>query len=64
MFSCTRADINYPVSGTDCLFIVLDDNKSISKIAKARKSVDEAAVIALMKADGRFVENVENADET
>jgi len=45
----------------DGFFVVLDDENCVAEVAKPFESLDEAIVVALMKADGGLVEDVENA---
>src|SRR5947199_297231 len=45
------------------VFVMLNHEHGISEIAQAGEGGQEAIVVALMQADARFVENVEDADQ-
>ena len=42
---------------------MLDDQNRVSKVAQMAKRIEKLIIIALVKADGGLVENVENAHE-
>ena len=50
--------VDHVVGGTDCVLVVFDDDDGIADIAQALKGLDQALVIALMKADRWLVQNV------
>lgn len=64
VLACGRADVDDPVGMRDGVEIVLDDDERVAEVAQPHQGVDEPAVVALMKADGRFVEHVEHPDQT
>ena len=41
--------------------VVLDDEQRVALVAQLEECVDQAVVVARVKADGRFVEHVEHA---
>src|SRR5690606_36231539 len=43
--------------------VVLDDDERVPEVAQARERLDEATVVALVQADARLVEDVEDAHE-
>src|SRR5439155_23365417 len=45
------------------LLVVLDHDDCVAEVAELEERVDELAVVALMQADRRLVEDVENAHE-
>ena len=51
------------VGRTHRVFVVLDDEKRVADVAQVFEDLDQPRVVARMKADARFVENVERADE-
>ncbi len=51
------------VGVADGVFIVLDDEDGVAEVAELFEGLDEAVVVALMKADGGLVEHVEHAAE-
>ena len=63
VLSGTGADVDDPVGYADGVLIVLDDDERIAEVAKSDKCLDEPAVIALVKADARLIENVEHPDK-
>ena len=58
-----RTQIDHVVRRPDRLFVVLDDNHGVAKIAKPRQRGEERAIVALVQADRRFVEYVEHAGQ-
>ena len=54
----TGPHINYVVGSANRIFVVLDDDNGVADIAQTLKRLDQALVIALMKADRRLVQNV------
>ena len=57
------AEIEHIVGVADGVFIVLDDEDGVAEVAQLFEGLDEAIVVALMKADGGLVEHVEHAAE-
>src|SRR4029079_12229960 len=55
--------VDDPVGGSHHLLVVLDDEDGVAEIAEPLERADQAAVVALVEADGRLVEDVEDADE-
>ena len=62
-FASAWAEVNDAIRGTNRIGIMLDDEDGVAEIAERLEDVNEALRIARMKADGRFVQNVERADE-
>lgn len=60
----TGTEINDAIGGEHRFFIVLDDDDGIPLIAEVDEALEEAGVVAGMEADGGFVEDVDDADET
>ena len=58
-----RADVDHVVGGADGLLVVLDHDHRVAQVAQPLQGGDEALVVALVQADGRLVEHVEDADE-
>src|SRR5690606_3077982 len=46
-----------------CVLVMLNDDDGIAKIAKVFERVEEAGIVALVQADRRLVQNVEDAGE-
>src|SRR6266581_6129448 len=62
-FARARPQIDDAIRGLDGVGIVFDNQHSIAQIAERLENVDEPLRVAGMETDGRFVENVERADE-
>ena len=60
-FSSSRPNIDDPVGRLHCFLVVFDDDESIAEVAQPFEGVDELTVVALMKADRRLIQNVEDA---
>ena len=58
------AEVEDVVGVADGVFVVFDDEDGVAEIAQAHESLDEAGVVALMEADRRLVEHVEDAAKT
>ena len=59
--SRARSKIENKIGVADGFFVVLDDENRVAQVAEFFQSLDEAIVVALVQADGRLVEHVENA---
>ena len=58
-----RADVDYPVGRANGVFVVFDDDERVSEVLEGDQGFDQTAVVALVKADARFVEHIENTGE-
>ena len=58
-----RADVDDPVGGGDGVLVVLDDDEGVAEVAQPGERLDQPVVVALVQADARLVEDVEDADE-
>ncbi len=56
-----RAEVDDEVGATDGVFVMLNDEDGVAKIAEVFERAEKARVVAGMEADARFIENVENA---
>ena len=56
--------IHNPVGLAHGVFVVLNHDKRVAHVAQLGQGFNEAAVIALVQADGGLVEHVEHADQT
>ena len=43
------------------IFVVLDDEERIAEVAQRSERIEQARVVPRMQADGRLVENIEDA---
>ena len=59
--SSAGAEVDDVVCAADGFLIVLDDEHGVAEIAERFERVEKAAVVARVQADGRLVENVEDA---
>ena len=57
------ADVDNEIRRAHRVLVMLDDQNRVSKVTQMAKRIEELVVIALMKADGGLVENVEYAHE-
>ena len=55
--------VHDPVGFAHGIFVVLNHDKRVAHIAQLGQGLDEAAVVALVQADGGLVEHVEHADQ-
>ncbi len=58
-----RADVDDPVGGADGVLVVLDDDERVAEVAQPGQGLDQPAVVALVQADRRLVQDVEDADQ-
>ena len=63
VFAGGGAEIDDEIGGAHRVEIVFDDDDRVAKIAEACERRDELVVVPLVKADARFVQNIEDADE-
>ena len=56
-------DVDDPVGRPDRLLVVLDDEHRVAQVAQARERRDELGVVALVEADRRLVEDVQDAHQ-
>ncbi len=59
----TGPDVDHPVGGPDGVLVVLDDDQGVAEVAQPDQRLDEPLVVALVEADRRLVEDVEDADQ-
>src|SRR5690606_12157412 len=57
------ANVDDVVGGLDGVFVVLDDQDGVADVGEVSEGGDESVVVALVQADGGFVEDVAAADE-
>ena len=57
------ADVDDPVGGPDGVLVVLDDDERVAQVPQPGQGVDQPAVVALVQADARLVQDVEHADQ-
>src|SRR6185503_482717 len=55
------AEVDHVVGGPNRLFVVLDDDDGVAEIAQPRERGQQGAIVALVQADRRLVEDVEHA---
>ena len=57
------ADVDNEVRRAHGVLVVFDDKNRVSQIAQTAQRIEELVVVTLVQADGRLIENVENAHE-
>src|SRR5258707_9479120 len=62
--ACSGAEVDDEIGTANGVFIVLDDEHGVAEIAELLEGAEEAIVVAGVQADGRLVENVQDAAET
>ena len=63
VYTCTGANIDDVVSVTDGVLIVLHYQHGIAEVAQVNQRLEQALVIPLMEADGRFIEDIHDANQ-
>ena len=63
MHAGRRADIDNIVGCEDGVLVVLDDDDGIADIPQMLQRLQKACIVALMQADRRLVEDIENAGQ-
>ena len=63
MHARAGADVDDIVRRPDRVLVVLDDDHRVAEVAQAPQRVEEPRVVALVQADRRLVEHVEDAGE-
>ena len=58
-----RAKVDHVVGGANGLLVVLDDNDCVPEVAQVRERLQQLAVVALVQADRRLVQDIEHAGE-
>ena len=58
-----RPEIEHVVGGADRLLVVLDHEHRVAEVAQPPQRVEQPAIVALVQADRRLVEDVEHADQ-
>ena len=59
----TRTDVDDPVGGRNGVLVVLDDDDRVAQVAQSGQGLDQPVVVALVEADRRLVQDVENSDQ-
>src|SRR3984957_11666852 len=59
--ACAGAEIDHVVGAANRFFIMLDYEHRIAEVAQGFKSAEQAAIVAGVQADGRLIENIEDA---
>ena len=58
-----RAHVDDVVRGQDGFLIMLDHENRVAEVAQALQAFQQAGVVALVQADGRFVQHIEDAGQ-
>ena len=59
----TRTDIKDIIGLADRFFVMFDNNHCVALIAQVFQRLQQTVVVALMQADGRFVEHIKHPRE-
>ena len=51
------------IGGSHRVFVVFDDDDRVAEVAEFGERIEQALIVARVKANGRFVEDVQHADE-
>ena len=60
----SRAEIDQPVGRAHRVFVVLDDDHRVARVAQLLQGGDEAVVVTRMQADRGLIQDVEHADQS
>ena len=60
MHTCTRTYIYNMVSTADCVFIMFNNNQSVSQIPQVFQCSYQFFIITLMQANAWFIKNIQN----
>ncbi|MDT4850806.1 hypothetical protein FQZ97_849670 [compost metagenome] len=63
VLASARPHVHDPVGHADHVFVVLDDDDAVAEIAQVLQGADQAVVVALVQADGGFVQHVHHAGQ-
>ena len=64
MHTGAGTDIDYMIGHHDRLFIVFHHDNSIAQVTQVSEGTQQAGIVALMQANGRFIQDVHHADQT
>ncbi len=64
MLARTRSHVHHEIGRADGVLVMLHHDDGIAQVAQVFQRGDQALVIALMKADGRFVQDIEHAHQS
>ena len=58
-----RPHVHHVIGGADRLLVVLDHDHRVAEIAQPQQAGQQSGVVALVQADGRFVQHVHHPDQ-
>ena len=61
--ACAGTNVDEEIGGAHGVLVVLDDKNGVADVAQTAERVEQLVVIPLVQADGRLVEDIQNADE-
>jgi len=61
--TCARSKFDEVVGASERFFVMLDEDKGVSKVAEMKEEVEESRVIGGVKTDAGFIEHVEDPSE-
>ena len=59
----TGADVHNMIGHADGVFVMLDDDHGVTEIAKTFQGFQQPVIVALVEADGGFVQHIKHAGE-
>ena len=60
----TRAKVDQVIAGPHRVFVVLDNDDRVAKIAQIFKCADQSIIVARVKTDRRFVQDVQHTHQS
>ena len=63
MYSGTRTDVDEVVGCNHHITVVFNDDDAVAEVAQLLQTFDKALVVALVKPDRGFVEDIEYVDQ-
>ena len=63
MLACSGSQVDHVIGRSNRLLVMLDNNDRVLQVAEARQRIEEAPVVALVQADRRLIEHVEDTGQ-
>ena len=57
-------DVHHMVSGTNGVFVVLDNDQGVAEVAQPLERRQQAVIVTLVQSDARFIQDIENTGES
>ncbi len=59
--ACSGSDIDDIVSRKDGILVMFNHDNRITEVAQMTQRIEKTRIIALMQANGRFIQNIQHA---